>query len=180
MSAWLCFNFHFQFYCVPNKVPCGIVKQRCKKESIQSVASPAHFSSLCNSHSHMHTSPDFQSLPTGVKLLCKAARMGADITESCLCSWVPFHFDVSPDHRNRGHKAWLMWGLQPSLPGLWILQGGACRGRLLWQARLGVVSVAGWVCFFNFVVRCYKKISAERVRDLLSPLNDGTKQWRKD
>ena len=51
------------------------------------------------------------SLPAGVRLLCKAAWMGREITECCLSSWFPFHFEVSPARRNRGYKARLVWGL---------------------------------------------------------------------
>lgn len=91
------------------EAPRRIIKHQSKNRSIQRVVSPTPFPRVHLSFTYKpQLSP---SLPTGVRLLCKAAWMGTEITEGCLCSWFPFHFEVSPAHRNRGHKARLVWRL---------------------------------------------------------------------
>lgn len=95
-----------------SNAPCRLVKHQSKVWSIQCVISPTPFSpcpSLLHTHSqtHIHTwlSSVSMSLPTGVRLLCKAAWMGTEITEGCLCSWFPSHFEVSSGSQEQGPQS---------------------------------------------------------------------------
>lgn len=93
------------FIVLRTKQPCRIIEHQSKVGSIQRVVLPNTLFSPSISGSHAHTSTLSQSLPTGVKLPCEAAWMGTEITEGCLCSWFPFHFEVSPDSQEQGPQS---------------------------------------------------------------------------
>lgn len=85
---------------------------------------------LSCSHRHTHTHTQLQSPRASPQVLGYSVKQleWADITEGCLCSWFPLHFEVSSAHRNRGHKAWLVWRV-------WALcRVGRVWGRLQWRA----------------------------------------------
>lgn len=106
------FNIIEGFIAITRKPQMQLLESATSKPSmIYSVCSFTSTFCICVHLSFSYSHNWTLSPPTGVRLLYKAAWMGTEITEGCLGSWFPSHFEVSSAHRTRAHGARLVWGL---------------------------------------------------------------------